>query len=281
MTDGRRWAALPEVIGVPVLLSDSVTVFGPDAAGAILVTGSHGGVSALAYAIALGARGVVVNDAGVGKDGAGISGLPSAADAGIGVVAVGHDTACIGQGRDTWESGRVRHANDPAQAVGVRPGMVVPEAVVRLGGLPTPAPASAVAGPSRGPVVIDAGPPAVLLVDSAAAVGPAHTGMIVITGSHGGAAHGRALDARVLAAVFNDAGVGKDGAGIGRLPILDEQGVIGIAVAHTSARIGDSEDTWASGIVSVVNRSAAAAGLRVGESVRTSVARIRERRSDR
>ena len=47
-----RWRALPPVDDVAVLLSDSVTVFErSSAAGAVLVTGSHGGVSALAYAV--------------------------------------------------------------------------------------------------------------------------------------------------------------------------------------------------------------------------------------
>jgi hypothetical protein len=272
--------ALPPVLAVPVLLSDSVTVFGAAGAGAVLVTGSHGGASALAYAIASGARGVVVNDAGIGKEEAGISGLGPAALAGVGVVAVGHESACIGHGRDTWERGIVRHVNGPAMTAGIHEGMHVAEAVVRLAEVspPDPRPGEPVVpGRSR---VVDAGPPPVLLFDSAAAVGAAHAGAVVISGSHGGAAHGRALDAPVLAAVFNDAGIGRECAGVGRLPILDTQGVMGLTVAHTSARIGDAEDTWASGIISVVNETAAAAGLRVGETVQASVARILERRSD-
>ena len=45
-----RWRALAPIDHVVVLLSDSVTVFDPaTAAGAVLVTGSHGGVSALAH----------------------------------------------------------------------------------------------------------------------------------------------------------------------------------------------------------------------------------------
>jgi hypothetical protein len=44
-----------------------------------------------------------------------------------------------------------------------------------------------------------------------------------------------------------------------------------IAVAHTSARIGDAADTWDHGIVSAINQAAAARGVRIAMSVQEAV----------
>ena len=98
----------------------------------------------------------------------------------------------------------------------------------------------------------------------------------MVTGSHGGAAHGRALDAPVAGAFFNDAGIGKDRAGVARLPILDAQDTPAAAVSHESARIGEALDAWHGGRLSVVNEAAARLGIEVGQSV-GSAARMLQR----
>ena len=109
----------------------------------------------------------------------------------------------------------------------------------------------------------------------------ADAGEIVVTGSHGGLLGGRveaALKAPALAAVFNDAGAGIDDAGIGRLAA---RGIAAATVGHETARIGDGLSTWRDGVVSHVNRVAAAAGAEVGLDVPAWVARIASReRSD-
>jgi hypothetical protein len=107
---------------VRVTVADSVAFLAPDLAGHIAVTGSHGGTSAGEYARRLGLAAVACNDAGIGKDSAGIAGLAALDADGIVGVAVGHDTARIGDGTDAWESGIVSYANATALAAGVRPG---------------------------------------------------------------------------------------------------------------------------------------------------------------
>ncbi|MFA5027644.1 MAG: hypothetical protein WC713_07170, partial [Candidatus Methylomirabilota bacterium] len=92
----------------------------------------------------------------------------------------------------------------------------------------------------------------------------------VITGSHGGLIGGRrekAFNVRALLAAFNDAGIGIDRAGVGRLDPLDEQRVAAVTVAHTSARIGDARSTYADGIISHLNACAAGRGARIGMPV--------------
>ena len=58
--------------GGRVILMDSITKLAPKDAGAIVVCASHGGVSAAEVALVVPLRAVFFNDAGIGKDNAGI-----------------------------------------------------------------------------------------------------------------------------------------------------------------------------------------------------------------
>jgi hypothetical protein len=64
----------------------------------------------------------VFNDAGVGRDAAGIAGLALLQSAGIAACTVSHDSARIGEARSTLEDGVISHANGLAQALGARAG---------------------------------------------------------------------------------------------------------------------------------------------------------------
>jgi hypothetical protein len=260
----------------PILSADSITRVGAEAGGAVVVNGSHGGVYAAYVAAKLGIAAAIFNDAGVGRDSAGIAGLDYLAQLGIPAAAVGHMTAHIGDGVDMMARGVVSHANPPAVALGCRPGLACREAASLLahaeGGArePPPAPESM--------LLLIAGPPAVWALDSASAVGPEHQGTIVVTGSHGGLLGGRpetALKYDARAALFNDAGVGIDEAGVTRLPALDARGIAAATVAATSARIGDARSTYEDGILSRVNRCAAALGIAPGMGAREFVAIVR------
>jgi hypothetical protein len=107
--------------------------------------------------------------------------------------------------------------------------------------------------------------PRVILLDSVTQVGPAHEGCLVVTGSHGGASvvpYARAVRAWLY--VFNDAGVGKEDAGIAALALLERDGIAAVTVAHSSARIGEAADAWGHGVVSHLNAAASVVGLRTG-----------------
>ena len=103
--------------------------------------------------------------------------------------------------------------------------------------------------------------------------------MIVVTGSHGGllGRHGQKLRSRydALAALFNDAGIGIDEAGVTRLPALDARSIASATVAAASARIGDARSTYEDGILSRVNSGAAALGIAPGITAREFVAIVR------
>lgn len=108
----------------------------------------------------------------------------------------------------------------------------------------------------------------VVIMDSITKVTAEDNGSIAVSASHGGISSGEfALDlAPLTMAIFNDAGVGKDDAGIAALAMLQARGVGGATVSHTSARIGDAQDTWDHGVVSHAN--AVARGLGVAPGVR-------------
>ena len=94
-------------------------------------------------------------------------------------------------------------------------------------------------------------------------------GQVVVSGSHGGVSAGRfALEARVLLAVFNDAGVGLDDAGIAALVLLQSHGIAACTVAHDTARIGEAASTLATGVISHANAAAAVLGARPGLALR-------------
>lgn len=260
----------------PVLIADSITRVGSEAAGAVVVNGSHGGIYAAYVAAKLRVAAAVFNDAGVGRDEAGIAGLDYLAGLGIPAAAVGYDTARIGDGSDMIARGVVTHANPPAVALGCRTGMACRDAAAALqrAALSANEPPPAL----EGAFLLTAEPPAVWALDSASLVGPEHVGTIIVTGSHGGLLGGRpdtALKADALAALFNDAGIGIDEAGVTRLPALNERGIAAGTVAAMSARIGDARSTYEDGILTRVNPRAAALGIAPGMTAREFVEIVR------
>jgi hypothetical protein len=122
--------------------------------------------------------------------------------------------------------------------------------------------------------------PHLVLHDSIASVEPADAGALVVSGSHGGTSAARfALAVPLVGVVFNDAGVGKDRAGVAGLELLDRAGVPALAVGHDSARIGDAGDTLRNGVVSCANGEARRRGVEPGQSTREALRRLAAGRS--
>jgi hypothetical protein len=114
------------------------------------------------------------------------------------------------------------------------------------------------------------------LMDSISYVTPYNRGDIIISGSHGGTSSaGYAIEACVAAAFFNDAGVGKNEAGIMGLELLQHKNILAAAVSHESAEIANAADTYKNGIISHVNRLAQQAGIRPHMPVVEAVAILR------
>ena len=116
------------------------------------------------------------------------------------------------------------------------------------------------------------------VVDSITELGPADAGCLAVSGSHGGISSARyALAARPWLSVFNDAGVGKDAAGMAALPFLQAQGLAACTVSHDSARIGEAASTRADGVGSHANPLALSVGVRPGQRCRDLVEGLHKR----
>jgi len=108
----------------------------------------------------------------------------------------------------------------------------------------------------------------VIVVDSITQLDAGDAGAVVVSGSHGGTSSAEfALALPLRLVFFNDAGVGKDGAGIAALALLQARGVPAASVAHSSARIGDALDAWENGVISHANLAARGLGVQVGQPV--------------
>ena len=119
------------------------------------------------------------------------------------------------------------------------------------------------------------------LIDSITQITAEMAGAVIVSGSHGGVSSASYVvhaPKKPFAVFFNDAGVGKDQAGIEALHILDELEVLAFAYGHNSARIGQAQDGLDHGVVTHVNRVAKAYASSVGKPVRDLVKTLRSLR---
>jgi hypothetical protein len=120
-----------------VWLLDSVTLARAEDRRSILVTGSHGALlgGRPDTALEVDVFAAFFNDAGGGKDDAGYTRLPVLDDRGVAGATVSCNTARIGDGRSTYDTGVVSRVNEVARRLELREGLSVRQAVARLVGL--------------------------------------------------------------------------------------------------------------------------------------------------
>ncbi|HWK44062.1 MAG TPA: hypothetical protein VNT30_05055 [Stellaceae bacterium] len=260
-----------------ISVEPSVTKLGPAHRGSVLVAGSHGGRYAAWLAVRAGVRGVILNDAGRGLEDAGIAGIHWLDDIELPAATVDAWSARIGDGADMMARGRISAVNRTAAALGCAVGMAALDAARAMTRAPLIDRAIPMLDEGRQLLRAAGAQPAIWALDSAALVRSEDAGAVLIIGSHGGAPGGdpaRALQADALAAVFNDAGIGIDRAGLSRLPMLDSRGIAAATVGAATARIGEGDSAWRTGIISVVNDTAREKGGRPGQTVPDFVATI-------
>jgi hypothetical protein len=246
-----------------ILTADSVTELDDRHRGAVLVAGSHGGRIAAYYTSRAGVHAAILNDAGIGKDDAGVAGLAALEGAGMAAAAADCATARIGDGADTLARGVVSRLNALAAACGVAPGMPVRDAAVRL--TKAPAPRGALASPGEGRSEVH---PGIWALDSVGLARSEDAGRVLIFGSHGALHGGRietAIPVPARAAAYHDAGAKEED--MTRLPVLAARGIPAVTVATMSARIGEARSMWQTGTISFANAPAAARGARPGNSL--------------
>ena len=273
----RATGGVPLSLPAATIVLDSVTHLQPEHCGRAALCASHGGRYAGWYAADRGVGGVILNDAGIGREGAGISGLEFLAGLRIPAACVSHRSARIGDGRHMLANGVLSFVNEPGRALGLEVGMTAEAAMERLGAAalvagvkPPPEHEARREMPAPGCCGVR-----VIVMDSNGLVRPEDAGHIIVTASHGGLLGGRpetAVKYPVFAAVYNDADRGIDDAGISRLPALDARGIAGACVSAFSARIGDGQSTLDDGFISALNDTASRCGGAIGQSCRQFVA---------
>lgn len=246
---------------VAIITAPSVTKLPATVNGAVLVGGSHGAIYAAYLSARAGARAAIHNDAGIGRDEAGVSGLAWAQAQGMAMAAVLAGSARIGDGEDMLRRGVISRVNPLAAACGVAPGQPTAQAAELLKAAPWPhaQPAEMAEGRSMAGKI--------LCIDSISLATPRDRGKVVASGSHGGVPAGEvAASFGPSFVLFNDAGFGMEHAGVAGLGILDQRGIGAAVVSALSARIGDGRSTLLDGFLSEVNTVAHRLGARIGSS---------------
>lgn len=268
---------MPTSLPDDIVVLDSVTHFEAKHRGRVAFCGSHAGIYAAYYAASKGTSAIILNDAGIGRERAGVAGLALLEKLGVPGAAISHMSARIGEGRDGVDRGVLTTVNGPAAALGLRPGQSCREALLLLHeASPPPSPPPEPLEESRFEVPeLSRNGVKVIVIDSMSLVKPEDDGHIIVAASHGGALGGRpemAIKYPVFACICNDADRGADNAGTTRLPALDHRGIAAACVSAFSARIGDGRSTLADGYISTINETARQYGGLIGQSTKEFVA---------
>lgn len=273
-----------------VVLLDSLGDLQPDNTSPILVCGSHCGDNGT-FARKLkncSVKAVFLNNAGVGKNQAGISGLAHYGAENILACAVDHNSAEIGIARDTWDSGIISHTSIQADEAGIKVGESVKEAVSKIiHRIP-----SATETLKNKDIVSLANEEKedtsktdlkkqtqtqvdgvkIIVTDSITFLNRENSSDIVVCGSHGGLSAGHyAIKHGVKAVFFNDAGIGKNNAGVKSLDLLNDAGILACTVNCMSAEIFNGHDSLDNGIISVCNRLAKSRNIKENMTVKEAI----------
>ena len=212
-----------------------------------------------------GLRGFIGVDAGIGRNAAGIGGLPLADAHGVPAAAVSVYSCDMCVGASVWADGVISSANASAAGLGVQPGQGAAEAAALMlrappgrvrevrGSLPdTDFPL----GSGEDPRVFGCWSMSLVHGERGREVfcvgTPVDTTMTIYVYRHG---------IRPAGIIGSDGGFGRHRMAVAGLPILLAMGVACAAVSHLSADLGDPRSIYRDGRVSLVNALARGAGV--------------------
>jgi hypothetical protein len=213
-------------------------------------------------------RAVIGHDACIGKDAAGIAGLPYLEALGIPAATADGMSAELGNGVDLYESGVISRLNDLAYQCGVRMGMPVREAATLL--LENDPTDTEPGNKIRYEVAEEhESGRQVVVTDSIVFARDEDRGKnVLVTAGHTGRS-GASFIAEVhpWGFICSDGGRSKNDSGIAGLPTADEAGIAGASADAHTAPIGDAFAAYREGLIGAVNERARARGVREGMPV--------------
>ena len=235
----------------------------------VMVTASYCGVLPARFVAEHRPRGVIGVDCGIGKDGAGIAGLWYYEALRMPAATVDVQTVLLGDGADVYANGVISRVNDPAQTIGVRPGMPAREAA-RLLLAAAPAPCSAAAEITNRTIMWSDGGGAIVCTDSIAFGLPEdrHRNVLCTAGHTGRSAAPYLERVRPRGFICSDGGGGRERSGTAGLAAADALGLAGATVDAATARMGDGLSTYLDGVISACNALGRERGVRLGQPAR-------------
>lgn len=218
-------------------------------------------------------RGIIGHDGCIGKDAAGINGLPFLEALGIPAAAADGMSAELGNGVDQYETGLISRVNLVAEQCGVKVGMSVREAALLM---LRNDPEDVSIGSKIRREVVATSPTGrqIVITDSIVFAQPEDMGRnVLVTAGHTGRSGAHFLHVvSPWGFICSDGGKAKNDSGIAGLAITDEWGLAGCSVDAQTAVIGDAFSSYYDGLISAVNEGARRRGVEVGMSARDAAA---------
>ncbi len=231
----------------------------------VVVHGAYMASAVVTQLLRRGFRGMIGVDAGIGRNAAGIGGLPLADAHGVPAAAVSVYSCDMCVGASVWADGVISSANPSAMALGVQSGQTTRQAAALM-----------LAAPLGVPREVQG-----TLPDHEFPLKPGADGgvlgcwsMSLVHGEHARDVFcvGTPVDTTMTIYVYrhairpagiigSDGGFGRHGMAVAGLPILEAMGIACAAVSHLSADLGDPHSIYRDGRISLVNRQARNAGV--------------------
>jgi hypothetical protein len=260
--------AYPQAVAVEsangrIVVMDSMTyVDGRNGAGDVLIAASYfGSMPVCHWVLPARPKGVVAQEAGGGKNMAGVSGLWALDGHGIPGAATSTASCRISDGADMYANGVIALVNDSAERLNIKPGMGAAEAAdlmlraAKVEGGPPDVPDVAYEG-ARGRIIA---------LGSTSFISDTCAGDVICAGSaFSEPSADYAAPYAIRGLICNDAGRCKDDSGIAGLAVMEAKSVPAAAVSAASAEIGDGLGTYRVGAISALNASARALGVTEG-----------------
>ncbi len=238
----------------------------------IIIGGSFAGTPTFMAVLALGVKGVIAHECGVGKNQKAIEGVFLAQHHGIPAAAVATHSAIVSDGISVSE-GIVSVCNETAKKLGVSKGMKALDAAkLMLDAKPGVKVEEQLDYDDQITIVEEHNDTKVYTVWSIGLIKEKHPNAIFCVASHSGAVMAEyTLPVNPKLIFANDAGIAKDSSGVAGLHILNDSGIAAVAVAAMSAEIGSPTSTYQDGICSVVNARAYTMGIRKQMTVKEAI----------